>query len=166
MMSAAQHASDETVSSLLSWGADPDKTDAKGDPALIFAIESKCSTTINLLAPKTKANLGGALYNLARFKVDLMTGELRQLVERAAQDREAAIEGILAVAIFGSSAMIPAIAQQVTIQSLKATNKRFGLQQSIQTASQQSPPSPLPATSPLGEEEREALKGDLLDNTA
>ena len=87
-MSAALSASDETITSLLSWGANPDKTNANGNPALIFAIQSKCSTTINLLAPKTKANLGRALRILARMKVDLMTGELRQLVERASQDRE------------------------------------------------------------------------------
>ena len=88
LMSAALDASDDTVFSLLSWGADPDRTDADGDPALIFAIQSKCLTTINLLAPKTKANLGRALVRLAKNKVDLVTGELRQLVERAAQDRE------------------------------------------------------------------------------
>ena len=87
-MEAALKASDETVSSLLSWGADPDKTDANGNTALIAAIQSKCSTTINLLAPKTKANLGGALSLLAMFKVDLMTGEPKKLVERAAQETE------------------------------------------------------------------------------
>ena len=77
-MEAALAASDETVSSLLSWGADPDKTHADGfGTALIFAIQSKCSTTINMLAQKTKANLGGALAQLARYKVDLMTGQLR-----------------------------------------------------------------------------------------
>ena len=109
-MIAAINASDETVSSLLAWGADPDKISADGGTALIFAIQSKCSTTINMLAPKTKADLGGALYNLASFKVDLMTGELRQLVERAAQDREAAIKGLEAAAKFGSKKMTEAVA--------------------------------------------------------
>ena len=110
-MIAAQSASDETVSSLLSWGADPDKTDADGATALIYAIQSKCSTTINMLAPKTKTNLGGALNWLAREKVDLMTGELRQLVERAAQDREAAIRGLESAAKFGSREIILMIGQ-------------------------------------------------------
>ena len=109
-MSAALNASDETVSSLLSWGADPDKTNANGNTALIFAIQSKCSTTINMLAPKTKANLGGALFQLAIDKVDLMTGELRQLVERAAQDKMAAIRGLEVAAKFGSNKMIEILA--------------------------------------------------------
>ena len=100
-MDAALSASDETVSSLLSWGASPEKTDANGDPALIFAIQSKCVSTINLLAPVTQKNLGGALGRLAKDKIELKTEELRQLVERAAQDREAAIEGLEGAAMFG-----------------------------------------------------------------
>ena len=51
MMSAALHASDETVSYLLSLGASPDVTDVKNRTALMDAIESKCASTINLLAP-------------------------------------------------------------------------------------------------------------------
>ena len=108
-MDAALNASDETITSLLSWGANPDKTDADGDPALIFAIQSKCSTTINLLAPVTKENLGGALYWLAWFKVP-MTEEVKQLVERAAQDREAAIEGLEGAAMFGSHPLLKMMA--------------------------------------------------------
>ena len=123
-MNAALHASDKTVSSLLNWGADPDKTDADGFTALMFAIQSKCSTTINLLAAKTNANLGGALYFLARNKVDLMTGELRQLVERAAQDREAAIRGLEGAAMFGSSKMIDMIAQHAKDHSIFDKNKQ------------------------------------------
>ena len=87
LMAAALSASDKTVSSLLSWGASPDKTANNGHTALMMAIQSKCQTTINLLAPVTQVNLGGALGILARDKVELMTGELRQLVERAAQDK-------------------------------------------------------------------------------
>ena len=93
-MQAALNASDETVCFLLSWGASPDKTNANGDSALIFAIVSKCVTTIDLLAPLTQVNLGGALRQLAYHKIELTTGEIRQLVERAAQDRGAAIRGI------------------------------------------------------------------------
>ena len=52
-MYAALEASDETASSLLSWGADPEKTDANGNTALIYGIRSKCSTTINLVAKVT-----------------------------------------------------------------------------------------------------------------
>ena len=105
-MIAAMNANDETVSSLLSLGASPDKTDAGGKTALMYAIQSTCLTTIILLAPVTQVNLGGALQNLAFFKVELMTGELKQLVERAAQDWKSAIDGLLAAAKFGSSKMI------------------------------------------------------------
>ena len=77
-MEAALNASDETITFLLSWGANPDKTDANGNTALMSAIQSKCSTTINLLAPVTKENLGGALFRLAMDKVEL-TEEVKQL---------------------------------------------------------------------------------------
>ena len=110
MMAAALLASDKAVSSLLLWGASPDKAANNGNIALICAIQSKCSSTISLLAPVTQVNLGGALYWLAREKVELMTGELRQLVERAAQDREAAIEGLEGAARFGSINMIEILA--------------------------------------------------------
>ena len=91
-MSAALLACDETVSSLLSWGADPDKTANNGHTALIAAIQSKCLTTINLLAPVTKVNLGGALGFLARYKVELTTEELRQLVEAGVFDTAQVME--------------------------------------------------------------------------
>ena len=93
-MSAALSAQDETVTLLLSMGASPDKTNAINFTALMSAIQSKCLTTINLLAPVTQVSLGRALNFLAREKIEVMTGELRQLVERAAQDRKAAIEDV------------------------------------------------------------------------
>ena len=123
-MSAALYAHDKTVSSLLSWGADPDQTSAIGFTALMCAIQSTCVTTINLLAPVTQLNLGGALYHLARDKIEPMTAELRQLVERAAEDREAAIKGLEAAARFGSSAMIGMIAQHTKDQSIFETKNQ------------------------------------------
>ena len=78
-MAAALLASDDTVSSLLSWGSLPDRTDVNGRTALIFAIESKCLTTITLLAPVTQAKLGRALEQLARKKVELTIEQLRSL---------------------------------------------------------------------------------------
>ena len=44
-MDAALSASDETVSLLLSLGANPDKSDEDGKTALMMAIQSKCITT-------------------------------------------------------------------------------------------------------------------------
>ena len=123
-MEAALAAADKTVSSLLSWGASPDKTDFEDHTALIFAIGSTCLTTINLLAPVTQVNLGRALYFLARDKVELMTGELKQLVERAAQDREAAIKGLETAASFGSIKMINMIAEQTKDHSIFEENKK------------------------------------------
>merc|ERR1712218_282428 len=102
-MDAALSASDETVSLLLSLGANPDKTFDGDKTALMAAIQSKCITTIKLLAPVTQVNLGEAIAWLARDKVDVTTGELRQLVERAARDKEAAFEGLKGATTFGSS---------------------------------------------------------------
>ena len=51
-------------------------------------------------------NLGRALASLADYKVELKTGELRHLVERVVQDREAPIEGLEGAAKFGSSLII------------------------------------------------------------
>ena len=123
-MEAALEASDETVSSLLSWGASPEKTNADGRTALMCAIQSKCVSTINLLAPVTQKNLGGALVRLAKEKIELKTGELRQLVERAAQDREAAIKGLKAAAKFGSSAMIQMLSQYTKDRSIFEEKKQ------------------------------------------
>ena len=76
MMEAALLGSDKAVSSLLSWGASPDKTANNGNTALICAIQSECQTTISLLAPVTKVNLGRTRENLTRDNVELVTGEL------------------------------------------------------------------------------------------
>ena len=106
LMSAALEGCDDTVTSLLDIGASPDRTDDDGDNALIYAIRSKCPSTISLLAPVTTVKLGRALACMADYKVELKTGELRQLVERVVQDREAAIEGLEGAAKFGSSLII------------------------------------------------------------
>ena len=103
-MHAALGAQDETVTLLLSMGASPDQTNNDGNTALVYAILSKCVTTISLLAPVTQVNLERSLYVLAQERFEVMTGELRQLVERAAQDREAAILGLGTAAKYGSKA--------------------------------------------------------------
>ena len=81
-MSAAQGAADETVAFLLSKGASPDLMDNRGHTALVHAIHSKCSATIDLLAPVTKKALGSVLYNLATFQPDL-TPAVKELLECA-----------------------------------------------------------------------------------
>ena len=116
-MAAALEAQDEMVTLLLSMGASPDKTMSGGHTALILAIQSKCLTTINLLAPVTQVNLGIAVAWLARDKVDVTTGELRQLVERAAQDKEAAIEGLKYATKFESSDILKIFAENMLSHS-------------------------------------------------
>ena len=111
-------------------------SDADGDPALIFAIQSKCLTTINLLAPKTQKKLGGAMRCLAREKIELMTGELRQLVERAAQDREAAIRGLEGAARFGSSVMVEMIARHTTDHSIFEERKQSLWMEAVESDSE------------------------------
>ena len=193
LMSAALEAADETVSFLLSLGASADKTDADGHPVLMYAIQSKCFDTMNLLAPKTLMNLGGSLYWLAFFKVKLVTGELTQLVERAVQDREAAIEGLEAAAKYGSHAMLDMIAKHTQDYSIFEEDKQEVWMEAVKsdsaaTVSTLLPllPNPplkaitlarergvpgvirllLPDTKVEGEEERGALRDSVLANTA
>ena len=192
LMYAASTAADETISSLLSLGASPD-VDAPGSTALMSAIQSKCVTTINLLAPVTQGNLGGALVFLARDKIDLITEELRQLVQRAAQDKEAAIKGLEAAAQFGSSMMIDMIAQSAEDHSIFEENTQRIWMQAVKSdcgatvsALLQILPNPpleaiplarergmpgvvsllMPDTKMEGEKEREALREVVSANTA
>ena len=191
-MSAALSASDKTISSLLSWGASPDVIGDHGDTALKMAIQSKCLTTINLLAAVTSVNLGGVLYAIARDKIE-MTGELRKLVERVAQDREAAIEGLEAAAKFGFSAMIDIIKHHTKDHSVFIEHKQkiwmegatSDNEATVSALLQLLPNPPLeaiilarvrgvpgvvrllvPDTKVVGEEEREALKDAVFANTA
>ena len=192
-MIAALSAQDETISLLLSMGASPEMTNDYGDTALICAIQSKCETTINLLAPVTQVTLGGALRWLAINKIEVMTGELRQLVERAAQDREAAIEGLEVAAMFGVSLMIEMIAQYTKDHSIFEAKKFDVWMEAVKSDSEATVsallpllPNPpleaitlarkrgvpgvvrllLPDTKVEGEEEREALRDAVLANTA
>ena len=75
-------------------------------------------------SPVTKVNLGGALLRLAKDKVEPMTVELRQLVEREAQYREAAIEGLEAAAEFGSSALIAVLTKYTHDHSIFKEKKQ------------------------------------------
>ena len=64
-MYAALGSADETVAFLLSQGADPDLMDKDGQTALAAAIQTLCSSTIDLLAPVTQKGLGLVLFFLA-----------------------------------------------------------------------------------------------------
>ena len=60
-MYAASRAADETVDFLLSKGASPDLLDYINRTALASAIQNKCSSTIDLLAPMTMKGLETSL---------------------------------------------------------------------------------------------------------
>ena len=89
-------------------------------------------------------NPGGALLRLAKDKVEPMTVELRQLVER-----EAAIEGLEAAAEFGSSALIAVLTKYTHDHSIVKEKKQdicreAVLSDSIATVSALLPPSTKP----------------------
>ena len=85
-MQAALRAADQTVAFLLSKGADPDLMNKDGHTALVAAIRSKCSSTIDLLAPVTQKGLGLAQVNLAKWQTEL-TPAINELLVRASTDQ-------------------------------------------------------------------------------
>ena len=121
-MTAARAAADETVSALLSLGASPDKTDANGTTALSMAIESKCLSTINLLAPVTNARLGRSLVKLACAKVKISL-EVEEMMERVAQDYQSALLGLQGAAAFGSSKMLIKLLNHIEVSSIPEQSK-------------------------------------------
>ena len=68
--------------------------------------------------------------------MELTTGELRQLVERAAQDREAAIEGLEGAAKFGSSNMIDILGKCTKDHSIFEDNKKRIWTEAVKTSPQ------------------------------
>ena len=91
-MLTAFEAADEAVAFLLSKGADPDLMDEEGRTAFVAAIQTKCSSTIDLLAPVTQKGLGLALVNLATWGVEL-TPAVKKLLIRALSDKDVLIKG-------------------------------------------------------------------------
>ena len=74
LMAAALYGADQVISLLLSREADPDRTDQHGGTPLILAIQSGVVPTIETLAELTNKELGRALYNLARERVEVHSG--------------------------------------------------------------------------------------------
>ena len=128
-MHAALNASDETVSLLLFLGANADKTDDGGISALMAAIQSKCISTINLLAPTTNVNLEGALNRLIKDKIQLKSQELQLLLQRAAQDKVVAVMGVANAATYGSNDIIDMIGTFTNDHSIfKASQQKLLMQ--------------------------------------
>ena len=117
-MEAAMIGADDTVSFLLSQGAQPSQTDNSGNTAPIFAIQSKCVTTINLMVPFIEENLGAALQYLAQVRMESMTCEILELVKRAVKNKDAAFKGFEAAVKFGAVALMEVIYQHIQHQSV------------------------------------------------
>ena len=71
LMYAASRAANETVAFLLSKGASPDLISNNNATALVLAIQMKCSSTFDLLAPVTTKGLDEAIKWLAAFRTEL-----------------------------------------------------------------------------------------------
>ena len=97
-------AADETVAFLLSKGADPDLMNKDGKTALQHAIYSKCSSTIDILAPVTRKGLGGAVASIAFYQTEL-TPAVEDLLRRSALDQEALRKGVANAAQVGAASM-------------------------------------------------------------
>ena len=107
-MSAASGASDETVAFLLSRGASPDLVNKVGQTALALAIQTLCSSTIDLLAPITQKGLGFALTNLAIYQTEL-TPAVKDLLVWAyhtSSDEDALRLGMEHAAQMGATSML------------------------------------------------------------
>ena len=104
-MEAAQSGSDETVVFLLSKGADPNLMNNKGQNALDFAIQSMCSSTIDLLAPVTQKGLGSAIQCLAIWQTEL-TPAVKELLIRTSSEMETLVKGVVEAAGMGATSML------------------------------------------------------------
>ena len=110
--------SDETVRALLLWGADPNAAPDK-ITAFMCAVKSRCVSTISILAPVTEVFLPMAIAALAGYgqgQVEL-TPEIRQLLERAAQDESVATAGLLMAAQFGATDILDILLKTLQGQS-------------------------------------------------
>ena len=193
-MDSAKVAADETVSSLLSWGANANITDNRGNAAFIFAIQSKRDTTINLLAPLVQENLETAMEYLAQLKIEPMPSEAKRLLERAAQNKEVAVKAFEAAARFGSPLMMAMMyqftqdktafehrSQTIWMEAIKSDSKETVSalltilpnppMEALSLARERGVPRVARLVLPddakvTEEEEREALKDAVLHNTA
>ena len=110
-MYAASEASDETLAFLLSKGASPDVMDYDNHAtALVAAIQTKCSSTINLLAPMTKRGLDKAVRYLAIHNTDI-TPSIEDLLRRTASNKETARQGVVAASQWGATKILKILTQ-------------------------------------------------------
>ena len=133
-MLAALSAADETVAALLACSANPKKTSSAGNTALMLAIRSGCSSTIGLLAPVTSTGMGEALEKLAREQV-AVTPDIRQLVEKAAEDQEAGRRGLEAAVKYGHVDIVKLLIEKMVEQPLPESLTRRLLEEAVMSDS-------------------------------
>ena len=104
-MYAARVGADETVALLLHKGASPHLMNNSRRTALVYAIQSECSSTIDLLAPVTTKGLDRALANLAAYHTKL-TPAVEDLLRRAASDKVASRVGVDYASEYGAASML------------------------------------------------------------
>ena len=131
-MQAALRAADQTVAFLLSKGADPDLMNKDGQTALVYAIQTMCSTTIDLLAPVTKKGLGLALSNLAIWQTEL-TPALKELLVRASSDKDALRMGLIHASGLGASSMLKILTNGWDRNTLNPSDANYLLQLALET---------------------------------
>ena len=129
-MSAAVFASDETVAFLLSRGASPDLMENSNATALVAAIQSGCSSTIDLSAPTTKKGLDKALQWLAAYHTEL-TPAVEELLRRAASDKDAVRMGVGYATNFGAARMLKILTQGWDRNTLDPTEANHLLEKAL-----------------------------------
>ena len=130
-MYAASQAADETVAFLLSKGASPDLMDYNNVTALVHAIQNKCSSTIDVLAPVTMKGLDGAVISLAAYHAEL-TPAVEDLLRRvAASDNDAVTMGVAYAAEFGAARILKILTQGWDKNTLDSTDANHLLEKAL-----------------------------------
>ena len=103
LMYAASRAANETVAFLLSKGASPDLISNNNATALVLAIQMKCFSTFDLLAPVTTKGLVEAVKSLGGCHTEV-TPAVEDFFRRAASDKNAARIEVELATQFGATA--------------------------------------------------------------
>ena len=131
-MHAAFRAADEMVAFLLSKGASPDLMDKVAQTALVFAIQSSCPSTIDLLAPVTQKGLESALRALAIWKTEL-TPAVKELLKRASSDKDAFISGVETATEMGATSMLKILTNGWNRNTLHSSDEDYLLQLALKS---------------------------------
>ena len=132
-MLAASGAADETVAFLLlPKKASPDLTNNNGQTALVFAIQTLCSPTIDLLAPVTQRGFGKTLERLATWQTEL-TPAVKELLKRASSDEDTLTSGVAQAAQMGATSMLKILTNGWTRNTLHPSDANYLLQHALKS---------------------------------